>query len=118
MNRKVSGLVTAAVTLGSMLLPASVASANPVPCNNKDFVRVVYHFKSFGQTSYDEACFANGGWNRFTGHASATSWMDRLYTGNNNTAFRDCNGTVLRFAAHTANMFSKARCISEIGIGV
>jgi hypothetical protein len=103
-----------AAALGAILLPAPAASASPVDCGDPNFVKVGWHAGNSGY--HNEDCFAGKGWNSFTGFPSETSWMTDLHTGNNDVAFRDCNGDLVEVPRKRDIVFTTHRCLRDIGI--
>jgi hypothetical protein len=114
MKSKFVGAAAVAASLGAILLPAPAASAAAVECGDPNFVKVGYHTSY----SYDrrEACFAGKGWNSFTGVEGLTSWMTDIHTGNNDAAFRDCNGDLIEVPRGRDIVFTAHRCLRDIGI--
>jgi hypothetical protein len=108
--------VTAAATaaLAAVLLPAPAASAGQVPCGDPNFVDVTYHGGTASTAHH--SCFAGAGWNSFVGDEGETSWMDRIRTGNNDVAFRDCNGALIDIPRGYDVRFTTARCLRDVGI--
>ncbi len=104
----------AAAALGAILLPAPAASAAAVGCGDPNFVKVGFHVTD--NSHRHEACFAGAGWNSFTGVAGMTSWMMDLHTGNNDVAFRDCNGDLVEVPRGRDVKFTTHRCLRDIGI--
>lgn len=103
-----------AAALGAILLPVPAASAAAVDCGDPNFVKVGWHAGNSGYR--DEDCFAGAGWNSFTGAPSETSWMMDLHTGNNDVAFRDCNGDLVEVPRGRDIIFKTHRCLRDIGI--
>jgi hypothetical protein len=114
--KKVKLAATAAATaaLAAILLPAPAASAAEVSCGDSNFVKVTYHLPP--SSLPQEACFAGAGWNPFTGRTNYTSWMDRIHTGNNDVAWRDCNGDLVNVSRGRDVVYSTARCLRDVGI--
>ncbi len=114
MKSKLVGAAAVAASLGAILLSAPAASAAQVGCGDPNFVKVGFHTTS--PVFYEERCFAGAGWNSFIGTPGFTSWMTDLHTGNNDVAFRDCNGALVDVPRGRDVHFTTARCLRDIGI--
>ncbi|MFD9890849.1 beta/gamma crystallin domain-containing protein [Amycolatopsis sp. NPDC059027] len=103
-----------AASLAMLVLPAGSAGAQQLPCDrHNQFVKVNYH-TTWGK--HETACYAGAGKNWFEGVKGSTSWMDYLWTGNNDITWVDCNGTRVDVPRWNQRNYRAARCIKELNI--